>query len=539
MIEFENYNKTMRVPFVVYVEFESIIKPINTCTPNPNESYTKQYQRHTTSSFCYYIKCFDESEYKSKPVTFTASCEKDDVAQIFVNRLEEDIKKIYKDYLRFTKNMIFTNEDKENFNNAKVCHICEKELEKDKKLSEEKLNCIPNNEEKYISFSKELKVGEFTNKECKNVEVKLPLRLVDSYRFMASSLDSLSKNLTKEQFKNIRKYFSGSKLGLLLRKGIYPYEWVDFISKLNETQLPSKESFYSRLNNEGISDEDYLHAQTVWKEFHCKNFRDYHNLYNVSDVLLLADVFESFRDVCMKNYKLDPDRYYTSPGLAWDEALKKTKIELKLLSDYDMILMIKQGIRGEIIMISKRLGTANNKYMETYDESKESTYIRYLDANNLYEWAMSKPHPTHNFKWMNDEELKNWKSISCILEVDLEYPENLHDAHNGYPLSSERLKIDKVEKLVPNLNHKKNYIIHYENLKLYERLGMKLSKIHRGIKFKDSAWLSKYFEINTNLRAKATNNFEKEFFKLMNNSVFGKTMENIENRVDVRLVTER
>ncbi|XP_065677374.1 uncharacterized protein LOC136092757 [Hydra vulgaris] len=295
------------------------------------------------------------------------------------------------------------------------------------------------------------------------------------------------------------------------KKGVYLYKWVDSFSKLNETQLPPKELFFSRLNDERISDENNLHAQTVWNEFNCKTFIDYHNLCNVADVLLLAHAFENFRDLCMKNYKLDPAWYYTSPGLAWDAALKITKIKLELLSDYDMILMLKHGVRGGISMISNRLGTDNNKYMETYDKSKESKYIQYLDANNLYEWAM---------------------------KVDLEYPEHLHDAHNNYSLAPERSKIDKVEKLIPNLNHKKN-VIHYENLKLYERLRLNLTKIHKGIKFKESAWLSEYIKLNTDLRKEAKNDFEKEFFKLMNNSVFGKTMENIENRVDVRLVTKK
>ncbi|XP_065650351.1 uncharacterized protein LOC136078506 [Hydra vulgaris] len=497
-IQFTNHNKSMRVPFVVYADFESFIKQIDTCEPNPNESYTKQYQKHIPSSFCYYIKCFNECFYQSSPVTFTASSETDDVAQIFVDSLQEDIKKIC-DMIKFPKKMILTSENKHDFNEATECHICGEKLGKDKlrdhcritgkyrgaahqscilnykvqkffpvlfhnlsgydshlfikKLSGGKLSCIPKNEEKYISFSREIKVGEFV-KDGKSVEIKRQIRFLDSYRFMPSSLDSLSKNLSKEQCKNIRKLYSGKQLDLLLKKGVYPYDWVDSVDKFNETQLPQKELFFSKLNDEDISDDDYSHAQTVWNEFHCKTFRDYHGLYNVSDVLLLADVFENFRDVCMNCYKLDPAWYYTSPGLAWDAALKKTKVKLELLSDYDMILMIKKGLRGGISMISNRLGTSNNKYMyDAYDKSKESTFIQYLDANNLYGWAISKPLPTHGFKWMDENEIENWKSIPCILEVDLDYPEHLHDEHNDYPLAPERLNIDKVEKLVPNLNN--------------------------------------------------------------------------------------
>ena len=150
---------------------------------------------------------------------------------------------------------------------------------------------------------------------------------------------------------------------------------------------------------------------------------------------------------------------------------------------------------------------------------------------------MTKPLPTHGFEWMNESDLENWKSMPCILEVDLDY--HLHDEHNDYPLAPERMIINKVEKLVLNLGNKKNYVIHYENLKQYERLGLRITKIHRGLKFEERAWLKEYIDHNTELRTKAKNDFEKDFFKLMNNSVFGKTMENIEKRVNVKLVTER
>ncbi|XP_065654946.1 uncharacterized protein LOC136081548 [Hydra vulgaris] len=346
--QFTNHNKSMRVPFVVYADFENFIKQIDTCEPNPNESYTKQYQKHIPSSFCYYIKCFDKSFYQSSPKT-------DDVAQIFVDSLQEDIKKIY----------------------ATEYHICGKDLGKDKVRD-------------HFHITGKCRGAAHQNfdeciKEGKKVEVKRVLRFLNSYRFMSDSLNALSKNLAKDQCKNTRKLYSNKKLDLLLRKGVYPYDWVDSINRFNETQLPPKDSFFSKLTDEDISDNDYSHAQNVWNEFNCKTFRDYHDLCNVSNVLLQADVFENFRDVCMNIYKLDPAWYYTSPELAWDAALKKTKVKLELLSDYDIVLIIKKGIRGGISMISNRLGTSNNKYMsDEYDQSKPSTFIQYLDANNLY-----------------------------------------------------------------------------------------------------------------------------------------------------------
>ena len=218
-----------------------------------------------------------------------------------------------------------------------------------------------------------------------------------------------------------------------------------------------------------------------------------------------------------------------------------TKVELELLRDVDMLLMIEKGIRGGVSMVSNRYGKANNKYMgDKFNPSEPSKYIQYLDANNLYGAAMSMKLPTHGFKWMNESELENWENYSCILEVDLEYPKELHDLHNDYPLAPERIMCkNKVEKLIPNLGDKEKYVIHYKNLKQYLDLGLELTCIHRGIKFEEREWLKPYIDLNTELRIKAKNNFEKDFFKLMNNSVFGKTMENIRNRVHIKLVNDR
>ena len=301
-----------------------------------------------------------------------------------------------------------------------------------------------------------------------------------------------------------------------------------------------KKEFYSKLNDCGVSDEDYEQAQKIWKEFEIQNLGDYHDLYLKSDVLLLADVFEEFRNICLENYSLDPAWYYTSPGLSWDALLKHSRVKLELLTDPDMLLMFEKGIRGGISMISNRFGQANNKFMgKKFDPSQPSKYLAYLDANNLYGWAMMKPLPVGDFKWMEERELEHWEDFPCILEVDLDYPKDLHDLHNDYPIAPERLKIKNVEKLLPNLWDKRRYVVHHKNLKLYRELGLKIKKIHRGIKFRAEPWMKTYIQLNTDLRTKGKNYFEQDFFKLMNNSVFGKTMENIRNRVDVRLVNNQ
>ena len=320
------------------------------------------------------------------------------------------------------------------------------------------------------------------------------------------------------------------------------------------------------MNDKHILDEDYKHAQNVWKTFNLNNMGDYHNLYLSSDVLLLTDVFENFRKTCLEYYKLDPCHYFTSPGLSWDAMLKMTDIKLELMTDVDMFQFIEKGLRGGISYVANRYGKANNKYMKDYNKNKPSKYIMYLDANNLYGWAMSQNLPTGGFKWMKQEhidklDLGKYKEDSkkgLILEVDLEYPKELHDLHNDYPLGPEKVKVtedmlsdycknisDKynisvglVQKLIPTLSNKNKYVLHYRNLQLYIDLGLKLTKVHRVLEFNQSPWLKQYIDFNTEKRKSAKNAFEKDLFKLMNNSVFGKTMENIRKRVDVRLVTD-
>ncbi len=406
-------------------------------------------------------------------------------------------------------------------------------------LKEGDIKCIPKTDQKYISFSKNIPMETIVSDNGKEKTDCLEIRFLDSFKFTLKSLDSLVKTLGENQFETLTNQMSANpkSLDLLKRKGVFPYEFMTDFPKLNDVQLPPKEAFYSQLTDSHISDEDYEHAQKVWKAFGCKTMRDYHDLYLKTDVLLLADVMTEFRKTCKNTYGLDALHYYTSPGLAWDAMLKYTKTELDLISDPDMYLMIEKGIRGGVSSIMKRYSKANHKYLDDYDPKTPSQYILYLDANNLYGWAMSKPLPYKNFKWMKEKELKNWRSKPCILEVDLKYPKKLHGLHNEYPLAPVRLSINKTEKLIPNLKAKRKYVLHHENLKMYLRMGLELTKIHRGITFEESRFMKSYIDLNTNMRSKGTTDFEKEFYKLMNNAVFGKTMENVRNRVNVKLVT--
>ena len=239
---------------------------------------------------------------------------------------------------------------------------------------------------------------------------------------------------------------------------------MDSWERFNETSLPPKKDFYSELTLEDISDKDYNHAQKVFEEY-CTDMGDYHDLYVQTDTLLLADVFEKFREKCIEIYGLDPSYFYSAPGLAWQACLKKTEVKLELLTDYQMLLMIEEGIRGGMCQSTDRYAKANNKYMKNYDKSIESSYLTYLDANNLYGWAMSQKLTVTGFMWdeclsgLSEDFIKSYDEnidVGYFLEVDVEYPKKLWGSHKVLPFLSERKDLEKVEKLVCSIEQKTN-----------------------------------------------------------------------------------
>ena len=283
-----------------------------------------------------------------------------------------------------------------------------------------------------------------------------------------------------------------------------------------------------------------------------KTMRDYHDLYLKCDVLILADIFEKFRNNSSKNYGLCPSHYLSEPVLSWDAMHKMTKVKLELIRDPDMYTFFEKGTRGGISYTANRYSKANNKYLNSYDPKQKSKHITYSDANYLYGYAMSKFLPTNGFKWIDPKgfDLNKYTSNSskgCVLEVELEYPKQLRELHNDYLLAPDKMKIKikmmseyqlkiadlynipigNVKKIVPSLFDKEKYVIHSENSQLHLRIGLKLKKVHRILEFNQSQWLEPYIEFNTQKRIEVEKNNDK------------KEKRNLRNRIDVKLVNNQ
>jgi len=586
-IKFKNIQNKESVPFVIYCDFEAILKPIDICLPNAQNSYTEKIIKHEPCSFAYYIKCAYDDQLSKLELYRGQDCMK-----VFIEKLKIDLEKMYDELNKNKEMILMTDAENLQYDNSTFCHICEQPfladsfckvkdhchitgkfrgaahqdcnlnykvikfvplvchnlsgydahfIIKELGFDNEPIDLLAQNKERYISFSKQFQV---------HPKKYITLRFIDSFKFLPSSIDSLSKNLDDNQFNEIRKFFPDSNaFNLIRKKGVFPYDFLDSHSKFDFPSLPSQESFYNKLNDCGVTAEQYNHAATVWDNFKCNDLGAYSDLYLKTDVLLLADIFENFRSVCLKTYSLDPAHYYTAPGLSWDSMLKFTKIKMELLTDIDMINFLDKGIRGGLSQCSKRYAKANNKYMKNYKTEESSKYLIYLDANNLYGYAMSESLPYKNFKWLTERDIANFKldltsadtSLGHILEVDLDYPSHLHKKHNDFPFCMENIKPDyissKQNKLIANVKPKYKYVIHQECLKQCLSEGLVLKKIHRILQFNQTPFLKPYIDLNTHLRSHAKNSFEKDFFKLMNNAIFGKTLEDVFKRKDIRLLT--
>ena len=657
-LQFSNYYRMQRAPYVIYCDFEALLLKIDSCSPSTSTSYTTKYQQHEPCGFGLidiFSCCPDITEigdyfsYRGK-----------DAVEAFLNKIVALAEKHQSRAMHPKPNL--SNSEWESFAKVDDCYLCGGQFLANDKVRDHchycgryrgaahydcnlsyrlqnkvqvvfhnlkrydghlimqkigalcskldlDLDCIAKGTEDYVSFSVSRSKSQPNRKrkhptattcdvacdesndfsdddELLDYDTAMELCedptstsvstspkkswkivFIDSLQFLPSSLDVLVTNLLKrgsDSFRLMKQHF-GNDTAMLLRKGVYPYEYMDSWTRFQETQLPPIEQFWSSLSDTAISESDYAHAISVWDHFELQDMGAFHDLYLKTDVLLLCDIFENFRLFSLRHYGLDPAHYYTLPSLGWDACLKLSNARLELLQDSDMYQFFEAGIRGGISVISHRYAKANNKHLPGFNPAEPSSYVIYLDVNNLYGTTMVQPLPVDNFHWMSREEIDSvdWlqqqddQSAGYVLEVDLDYPVHLQRSHNDYPLAPEKLRITDnmlspycrelkaslscisgtTEKLVPNLNNKRRYILHYRNLRLYLELGMQLRYINRAIRYHQAPWMAPYINFNTEMRKQAATDFEKDLFKLLNNAVFGKTMENVRQYKDVKLVT--
>uniref|UniRef100_A0A158P4N4 DNA-directed DNA polymerase n=1 Tax=Tetranychus urticae TaxID=32264 RepID=A0A158P4N4_TETUR len=590
--KFRQIQKTISYPYIVYADFEALlIKTNKALTKN-----TFEYQKHEACSFG--LVAIDWND----KILFQKFYRGLNASQIFIDTLLK-LKDFLQNHLeQHKKPAQLSNFERHVFEASTQCYVCNKQLQDDKVVDHchltgkfrgaahnrcnlkmrlphrlpiifhnlkgydahllirglktdkiHKINVIPQNTEKYIAII----MDDFI--------------FLDSYAFLLSSLDTLAHNLsTEEKKKFLCQTFSDDDLPYILNKGSLPYEYMDSWERFEEESLPSIDKFFSHLSLKTIDKQSYDRLLDIWEHFNCKNLGDFHDIYLKVDVLLLAAIFQNFRATSLKQFGLDPCHYFSTPGLTWDASLKFTGVVLDLLTDIDMVLMIEEEIRGGISCSMCRYACANNELSEKFDPNQPSSFITYLDVNNLYGYALSDVLPCRKFEWVPpymfqsviDEILHSDsdRKTGYILEVDLDYPSCLHDLHNDYPLAPERITVEyeqlsgyqkeivsileaagikryKTKKLVPNLMNKENYVLHEKNLRFYIEKGLVLKKIHRIISFEQEAWLKPYIEMCTENRKKATSSFVKDFWKLMVNSLYGKSIEDKRKHSKVIIAT--
>jgi hypothetical protein len=422
------------------------------------------------------------------------------------------------------------------------------------------LKPIAQTKEKYITLTAKTEVG----RDEAGHAIFFEIRFVDSYQFLTASLDKLSSNLPRNKMINaqlFRSQFPGLvDDDVIFGKGVFPYSYLDHEHKLNEFDLPAIGAFYDTLTDSlSITEADYDRASRAWQQFRCVQFRDYLHRYLELDCVLLADVFENFRVTALANTGLDPANYITLPQFTFSAAFRNVKCDL--LTDPEMYSFFEDGIRGGMSFVNMH-----------YVKAEGDTFISYWDENNLYGNALGQLLPTANFRWLTREEIDavDWLNVETegesgyVLKLDLEYPRDIHDKTQDFPLAPEpgevtedmftdfmseqwtrrcefrrggEVKYKPEKKLLMTCRNKSEYVVHFKLLKFYLEMGMKIIRVHEVVKFTQTALFRKYIEDNSARRQLATDDFTKDLYKLLNNALFGKTMENVRGRKDFKLRT--
>ena len=604
VIEFKANHKQDKKLFAIYFDFECLTVPYSTCNNNSIKSSTEKYQKHVPCSYCIATKS-EFPSFEEKTMVFSHEDPETVTRQFLADlcAIHEEMMSCYEKN-QFPINM--TEDDEANFQSATHCHICKKELQwssernypvrdHDHLLKSNNYRGAACNVCNFNYYNRSKKVPAFAHnlkgydlnlflldltKRVEQIDV-IPETLekfkavftenfifLDSFAFLSTSLDKLAENLKKSgvgKFARLKKEFPDN-YKLLAEKGVYFYDYATSFSVFSEKRLPPKDSFYSKLKDEDISDEDYERAQQVFHTLKCNNLLDYMELYVKTDTLILCDVFENFRTLCLDYYGLDCCHYMSLPGFSWDAMLKMTGCEIEYMTDIEMYTFIEKNLRGGVTTVNHRHFAANNPYLDDYDPESPTSYIHYVDANNLYGKSMSLKLPMKNFRWLNRNEIDSMNFIkidpegdTCyIMEVDLGYPEVIHDRHNDFPLAVEskvicenklspfnrqflqrhKEKFKPSRKLCPDLVDKEHFVCSLKNLQLYLDQGLVLGKIHRVLAIDQSDFVTPYINFNSQKRQEAKSDFEKDFFKLANNSIYGKFIESLRNRTNVDIVRD-
>ena len=563
--------------FRIYADFEADNEKDNSIVGNKTTNIYKQNPVLNGYHIISELEDVLKSDYYKSPLGYN------NVAW-FVDEVIKLENKMAFYFKNTNKDIIMIQEDEEDFRKNNICLFCEKEILSDKVRDHCHLTgryrgpahntCNINVTQKQSNFIPFI-FHNFSNYDChmffkklvdkKNDKVKFDIipktneeyisvtygciRFIDSYRFLSSSLDSLVKNLDEDDFKILKKEFP-DKWWYLNKKLAYPYEYFNSIDDYKKPvhNLENKD-FFSKLKNGYPDDKEIQRTKEIINIFNIKDGKELTELYLKSDVILLADVFEKFIRISVEEFGINPLYCVSLPGYTWQGGLKYTGINLQTLQDKDMILLLENNIRGGI---SSVMG-------DRYIKSDENRKILYIDANNLYGHSMSQYLPYDEIKFDNNVTLEDIintpddSDIGYFVEVDLKYPDNIKEKTKNFPFAPMNKKINpdnfsdymkeiqpdtytQTKKLICDWSDKKNYLVHYRILKFYTRHGMVVDKIHNNISFKQSRWLEKYINFNTQKRNQAKNDFEKDFYKLLNNAFYGKTMENVRNRLKIKFI---
>ncbi len=570
---FHFHKNYFKVPFHfrIYADFECYNQPVE----EEETGKTKTIFKQLPIAVGYYIM----SDLPDVLETGYHSYFGEDCVEWFVTQISQIEERMKKFFDETDEALQMTSDDKEHFNNNNICWLCEKEAVNkvrdhdhltgkyrapacyDCNLNAKKRsNCfIPILFHNFSGYDCHLFFKElFDNKGETKIKV-LPktdenyiavdfgcLRFLDSLRFLSSSLDQLVKGLDETPI--LKEYFT--EFNLLNKKLAYPYEKYKSPEEFMESARELKdEDFYTTLKQGTPDKKEIKRTMDIINHFSIQNGKQLTELYLKTDVLLLADVFENFVNISVNEFGINPLYCVSLPGYTWHCGLKYTEIELEYIKNPDMLLCIENNIRGGI---SSVMG-------DRYVKSNEQTKILYLDANNLYGWAMSQNMPYKDFEFVVDVSIDKILSTSddshvgYFVECDLKYPNSIKFKTKNFPLAPVKRKVDyqelsdyqkelygksyiPQEKLICDWKDKKNYLVHYRMLKFYVKMGMEVEKVHRVIRFKQKLWLKEYIDYNTNKRSEAITDFEKDFFKLLNNAFYGKTMENVRGRVNIDMI---